>query len=102
LETLRKNLEHPDDYEVAPYPCAVGIPDFYLRRLHKNAPAALWLSFVEDGEADAQSPADFPFQKTATSCARRGPDGLVMLLDTLERTQSDIVVLVGPGVVLSV
>jgi glycosyltransferase involved in cell wall biosynthesis len=97
LETIRGTARCKDDYEVAPYPCDVGMPDFYLKRLRKNAPAVLLVS-LRLGSSWEALPLAFPFRDRAIVAAERGPRGIARLADALRASNSDLVVLLGPGV----
>ncbi|MFM0559300.1 rhamnosyltransferase WsaF family glycosyltransferase [Paraburkholderia sediminicola] len=86
--------QHPADlYEVAPYPFDLGIPDFYLKRLRKEPPTIVKVSMG----LDASGLVDFPFNGRVTVSALRGRQGISVLLDVLEQSDSEFAMLVGPA-----
>jgi hypothetical protein len=98
LEMIRRSSQCEDNYEVAPYPCDVGMPDFYLKRLERNAPSTLLVSFQwPDGEG-ALGALSFPFRDQRIVPAQRGPAGLTALTDVLRGSTSDFAALLGPGI----
>ncbi len=83
----------PDLYEVTPYPFDLGIQDFYLKRLQKEPPS---IDLISLG-VDARGPEQFPFAARQIAPPSRGVQGIAVLLDLLEHSESEFSMLVGPS-----
>jgi tetratricopeptide (TPR) repeat protein/glycosyltransferase involved in cell wall biosynthesis len=100
LEMIRRTSPCADNYEVAPYPCDVGMPDFYLKRLSRNAPSTLLVSFQWPSGEEAPGRGSFPFRDRTVVPAQRGPAGLAALAGALRSSTSEVAVLLGPGIAI--
>jgi glycosyltransferase involved in cell wall biosynthesis len=96
LEAIRCSLQNKFDYEVKPYPCDVGMPDYYLARLPTNGPS---ISLVRIGSKElAEKPAaPYHFGGEYSLSLRRGSDGADALYDIVNSSSDDFLLILGDG-----
>ncbi|HJQ60737.1 MAG TPA: glycosyltransferase [Vineibacter sp.] len=99
LESIRGRSAGPDNMSVEPYPIDVGMPDFYLKRLERDAPPTSLLSLRPD-EAKGQRHAvpAFPFHEIASIAVGRGPRGRTALESAMHQLTDDLIVIMGGAV----
>jgi hypothetical protein len=93
LEYIRSKMPDPELYQVSPYPCNMGMPDFFLERRKTKAPMLSWVVMGSEGEL-----VDVPFGSVRRLELSRGTLAVERLGSALRAMSDEFVCLLGPGV----